>query len=101
MPDFTRPPCWPDGRPCPNACARTQHERLVHNRHELHGPWTAWRFAGCELVSPDGDRINAERLRGILFTEALRRRYAKPQPGDGAKVHRIVLPARESPDDCA
>ena len=84
MPDFTRPPCWPEGRPCPNACARAQHERIVHNRHELHGPWHGWRFAGRELVSPDGDRINAERLRGLLFAESLRRRYADPRPADGA-----------------
>lgn len=101
MPDFTHPPCWPDGQSCPNACARAQHQRLVHNRHELHGPWTGWRFAGRELVSPDGDRINAERLRGILFTEALRRRYAKLRLDEGAEVRRIVLPARESFDGCA
>jgi len=101
MPDFTRPPCWPDGQSCPNACAHTQHERLVHNRLELHGPWIGWRFAGRDLVSPDGDRINAERLRGILFAEALRRRYAKRRLDDGAKVCPFVLPARESHDDCA
>ena len=95
MPDFTRPPCCSDGQPCPHACARAQHERLVHNRHELHGPWIGWRFAGRGLVSPDGDRINPERLRGILFTEALRRRYAKLS--DGAKVRRIV-PGHESLD---
>ena len=108
MPDITRrdarlhaPPCWPDGQPCPNACARAQYDRLVHNRHELHGPWIGWRFAGRELVSPDGDRINAERLRGILFAEALRRRYPKLRPSVAPGVNRIVLPPRESFDGCA
>ena len=101
MTDFSRPPCWPAGQPCPNTCAGAQHERIVHNRHELHGPWTGWRFAGRDLVSPDGDRINAERLRGMLFFESLRRRYAKSRPAAAARVVRIVLPAREPFDGCA
>ena len=101
MPDFSRPPCWPQDQPCPNACARSQLDRIIHNRHELHGPWHGWRFTGRDLVSPDGDRINAERLRGMLFAESLRRRYAKLRPNDGHQVCRLVLPARESFDGYA
>ena len=100
MPDFSRPPCWPDGQSCPNTCARAQHDRIAHNRHELHGPWSGWRFAGRELVSPDGDRINPGRLRGLLFTESLRRRYAQPRT-NAANVRPLTLPPREPFDGCA
>lgn len=100
MPNPLRPACWPEGQPCPNACARAQHERIVHNRHELQGPWHGWRFAGRELISPEGDRINAERLRGLLFAESLRQRCTKTRPADadGVWIVRIVLPARETFD---
>jgi hypothetical protein len=100
MPDFSRPPCWPEGQACPNACARAQHDRIVHNRHELHGPWAGWRFAGRDLVSPDGDRISARRLRGLLFAESRRRRCAQLQ-ANAARVRPMVLPPREPFDGCA
>lgn len=100
MNDFLHPPCWPDRTPCPNACARAQHDRLIHNRHELHGHWTGWRFAGRDLVSPDDDRISAERLRGMLLVESLRRRYAKSGSGIHDRTVRL-LPSRERFDGCA
>lgn len=65
-----RPPCWPNGHPCPNPCAQAHYDRTVYNRHHLPDPWSGWRFAGRVLVSPDGDRITPERLRGILWSEA-------------------------------
>lgn len=43
------------------------YQRVVHNHVALYGPWRGWRMAGRVLVSPDGDRITPERLRGILF----------------------------------
>ena len=70
-----RPPCWPDGQPCPNDCAAQLYERIVHNHTPLTGPWAGWRLAGRDLVSPAGDRIAPERLRGLLWrqqTEARR-----------------------------
>lgn len=73
---MNRPPCWPDGQPCPNACAAALYERQVYNRHALPEPWTGWRFAGRVLVSPDGDRIPAERLRGLLWRQAQEARAA-------------------------
>ena len=82
---MNRPPCWPDDQPCPNPCAGSHYERTVYNRLHLYGPWAGWRFAGQVLVSPDGDRITPERLRGILWRETSearlrsRRRNGKPE----------------------
>lgn len=87
---MTRPPCWRKGQP-PNACAQQLYQRTTHNLTPLYGDWAGWRLAGRVLVSPDGDRISAERLRGILFREAAQVRMGKHRPT--AKV--IILPARE------
>lgn len=45
--------------------------------HDFTEEWYGWRLRGRFLVSPDGDRITSERLRGILFREDLRKRYSK------------------------
>lgn len=51
-------------------------------------------MAGRVLVSPDGDRIAPERLRGLMFREAMeRRRTAGRQDG---RCRIIALPARET-----
>ena len=63
-----RPPCWPDGT-TPNACADALYWRTIHNTGPLHGPWQGWRLAGRYLVSPDGERITPERLRGLLWRQ--------------------------------
>jgi hypothetical protein len=91
----TRPPCCrPDEGPA-NWCARAFHDRTAYNLTPLHGPWAGWRMAGRVLVSPDGDRIAPERLRGLMFRETMeaRRRKAGQQDG-GCRV--IALPARET-----
>lgn len=79
---MSRPPCWPAGQPCPNPCAAAHYERQVYNRQHLGGPWTGWRMAGRELISPDGDRISPERMRGILW------RHAQEQRRDAARSRR-------------
>ena len=43
------------------------YERVVHNRTPLHGPWSAWRMAGHELVAPDNTRFTPERLKGLAW----------------------------------
>lgn len=43
------------------------HDRVVHNKTPLHGPWAGWRMAGKDLVAPDGSRISPTRMRGIMF----------------------------------
>jgi hypothetical protein len=67
---MTRPPCWPVGQPCPNPCAAAHYDRTVYNRTALAGPWDGWRLADRFLISPDGDRITPERLRGLLWRQA-------------------------------
>jgi len=88
-----RPPCWPEGQPCPNACAEQYRNRVIRNQTPLYGEWAGWRMAGRCLVSPDGDRISPERLRGILFAEAGRQHLAKQQSEKAAVIP--ILPARE------
>jgi hypothetical protein len=65
--DLIRPPCWPRGIQCPNPCAAEHHDRVIYNKLYLHGPWAGWRFAGRDLVSPDGDRISVERMKGLIW----------------------------------
>lgn len=62
-----RPPCWPAGTPCPNACAAQVRDQVTRNHVRLHGPWAGWRLVGRELVSPDGVRMSAERVRGLAW----------------------------------
>ena len=38
----------------------------VHGALDLEGAWLGWRLRGRDLVSPDGDRISPERLRGLM-----------------------------------
>ena len=90
---MTLPPCWPDGQPCPNACAEALYERNVYGRQYLTAEWQGWRLAGRVLVSPDGDRITPERLRGILFRETWRHKRTAVRQEEGCRV--VRLPARE------
>lgn len=76
---MSRPPCWPVGQPCPNPCAAALYDRTVYNRQHLSGPWTGWRMAGRDLISPDGDRISPERLRGLLWRQQAEAKLAAAQ----------------------
>lgn len=38
--------------------------------------WSGWRFSGGALVSPEGDRVTPERLRGLLWRQAQEARAA-------------------------
>lgn len=61
-------------------------------------------MAGRYLVSPDGDRITPERLRGILFSEEGRSQIQKAkQQREGTKATATVhtLPPRERFDGCS
>ena len=96
---MNNPPRWPGGQACPN-CASQFHDRIVHNLTPLHGPWTGWRMAGRDLVSPDGERIPVGRMHGILFREAAMKRLAKCRRRE-APAQVIMLPARERFDGLA
>lgn len=86
---MSHPPCWPDGQPCPNTCAAALHDRTVHNLHSLYGPWLDWRMAGRDLVSPDGDRISPERLRGLLWRQAGEARLASARARKNSVVRKM------------
>lgn len=80
-----RPPCWPDGKPCPNTCAGDLHRRIVDNHVDLTGPWAGWRLRGRDLVSPTGDRVSPERMRGLMFRQQAEARLAAAKARRAAK----------------
>ncbi|HWK52871.1 MAG TPA: DUF3653 domain-containing protein [Hyphomicrobiales bacterium] len=44
--------------------------------HDFNGEWYGWRLRGRHLVSPDGDRMTPERLRGLLWRDRAELRLA-------------------------
>lgn len=92
-----RPPCIMPGQPL-NPCAKRLYAEKVLGHLDLYADWAGWRIRGRWLISPDGDRINPLRLRGILFTESNSRRIATQK---GKSGHRGVIVAlrREGPDE--
>ena len=62
----------------------------VHGALDLEGAWLGWRLRGRDLVSPDGDRISPERLRGLMFLEAVTR--WKGRRGARARADRTDCP---------
>lgn len=87
-------PCHQIGQQM-NRCAAAVYDWRVYGNGPLHGRWwSGWRIAGRELVSPDGQRISPERLRGLLFLQDAQRRIAKAiAPSEKGQV--LALPARE------
>ena len=83
-------PPEPEMPTCFHCLAETpdQHyRRVVYNESALFGEWCGWRLAGRDLVSPDGHRITAYRLRAFLSIESIR-----PRKRDPART--ISLPTR-------
>jgi len=66
--NFTAPPCIQAGLKW-SKCAEKQYDEQILNHIKLSNEWAGWRFAGRDLVCPDGNRINPRRLRGILWQE--------------------------------
>lgn len=92
------PPCATPGAPL-NPCARSLYRWLVDGHGDLPAEWSGWRLAGRFLVSPDGDRITPERLRGLLFREMADARLRRLKAGakgqqKAGNVLRLI-PARE------
>lgn len=90
-----QPPCIMPRQPI-NDCARKLYAEKVLGHVDLSADWAGWRLRGRWLISPEGDRINPQRLRGILFRESNEKRRHKAGPesglqGAGAKVHRLKL----------
>jgi len=80
-----RPPCWPAGQPCPNNCAAQVRDMIALNHCRLHGPWAGWRLAGRELVSPDGVRLSAERVRGLAWRQEAEQRLERVRARNTAR----------------
>lgn len=70
------PPCVRLGEPL-NPCARARYQEEILKHVDLRGEWQGWKFRGRDLVSPDGDRISPERLRGILYMEIAQKSKAE------------------------
>ena len=88
-----QPPCIKPGASV-NPCARRLYAEKVLGHVDLSADWAGWRLRGRWLVSPEGDRVNPQRLRGILFREANEKRRHKAGSknglhGEGAQVYQL------------
>lgn len=66
---MNRPPCWPVDRAQPNPCALAHYARDVDGHADLTADWLGWKQRGRWLVSPSGERISPERMKGILWRQ--------------------------------
>lgn len=67
-------------KPTEEDALRFMHEALVLNRICFGYEWQGWRMAGRYLVTPEGDRITANRLLWLVRREAMREKlYANVQ----------------------
>lgn len=60
----------------------------VHQWIDLAGQWQGWKLRGRELVAPDGQRMSAQRLRGLLWRDEMELRragYASRRQAEKAK----------------
>lgn len=91
-----QPPCVIPGQPL-NACARQLYAEKVTGHVDLSSHWAGWKLRGRWLISPDGHRLNPERLRGILFREDGEARVTKARTkrGHRGEVVELRLPPRK------
>lgn len=94
-------PCHKTGK-TPNRCAAARYEWHIYGNGPLYGRWwSGWRIAGRELVSPDGQRVSPERLRGLLFRQDAELRIVKARAASKPSCKVLALPARERFDGYA
>lgn len=89
-------------KPTPEEALCFMADAMLYQRIDLTGPWQGWKLRGRVLVSPDGDRVPVERLRGMLFTESLKRpkrnkpgRVPKHELEQRASASVVALPLSE------
>lgn len=91
-----------NAKPTPEQAMQFMFDVLVSQRVDLTGPWQGWKVRGSNLVSPDGDRITPERLRGLAWRHALETRRdaarAKRAAHDGIS-RQVVTVLRIQNDD--
>lgn len=88
-------PCHRPGQPM-NQCAAALHAFQVLGLGALGGDhWRGWRLAGRELVSPDGHRLSARRLAGLIWRDAQEQRIAaRRQAAATAADRRATQPVK-------
>lgn len=84
------PLCLIPGQPM-NACARKLYAEKVLGHVDLSADWAGWRLRGKWLISPDGDRINPQRLRGLLFRDAYEQRRHKAGVKNGHQGAAVIV----------
>lgn len=85
--NINAPPCIKAGLAW-NKCAEKQFDEQILNHINLVAEWTGWRFRGKDLVSPDGHRINPQRLRAILWSE--KRLSGGSDKATSAKIYQLI-----------
>lgn len=78
-------------KPTPQEALNFMFEATVYQRIDFTGPWQGWRLRGRDLVSPDGDRISPERLKGIAW------RMQAEARRDSARAKREALERAREP----
>lgn len=91
-----QPPCVVPGSRL-NDCAGRLYQEKVLGHVDLAADWAGWRIRGRWLISPEGDRINPLRLRGLLFSEAGQQRVARAKAKSGLQGVVVAL-RRDGPD---
>lgn len=90
------PPCVRLGVPM-NPCARARYAEQVLGELDLFDAWKGWKFRGNYLVSPDGLKVNPQRLRGILFREQIKKpvnRGGAEAPRESSKIVELISPCQ-------
>lgn len=82
---IVRPPCWPTDCTKPNPCAVQHYARVVDGHNDLSGDWYGWKQRGHWLVSPSGDRISPERMKGLIWRLAQEECLAATQSRNAAR----------------
>lgn len=78
-------PCHVPGTK-PNACAVAAHELRAYGKADLGGPWKGWRLAGRVLITPEGQRLPVERVKGIAWRQDAEDRLAKIKAANRARA---------------
>ena len=69
-------------KPTPEQALQFMADAVLYQRIDFTGPWHGWKLRGRDLVSPDGDRISPERLKGLAW------RLAQEARRDAARAKR-------------
>lgn len=70
---------------------------IVEILTDIPADWRGFRFAGRYLVTPDGDRMTPQRLRGLAWRDAMELHRAgfasrrRAERGAGGRVKVVVV----------